>query len=168
VKFASLSFLPLLSAADFQLREHRLAPGTRADIQLPVPFGSDPATHIPVSVFHGAKEGPTLLLSVGIHGAEYVPILATQQLLKRLDPKRMAGTLIVVPVAHVASFERATVYYNPFDHKNLARVFPGRPAGTQTERIAHIFTTELLRRADVLIDLHGGDATESLHPFGGV
>ena len=165
---ASLLFLPLLAAADFQIREHRVAPGTRADFELPVPAGSDPATHIPVTVIHGVKAGPTLLISAGIHGAEYVPVLAAQDLLKRLVPKTMAGTVIVVPVAHVASFERATVYYNPFDHKNLARVFPGKPDGTQTERIAHIFTTELLRRADVLIDLHGGDATESLHPFVGV
>jgi hypothetical protein len=168
MKLASLLFLPLLSAADFQIREHRIAPGTRADFNLPVPAGSDPATHIPVSVFHGMKKGPTLLISAGIHGAEYVPILAVQELLKRLNPKQIAGTVVVVPIAHVASFQRATVYYNPFDHKNLARVFPGKPDGTQTERIAHLFTTELLRRADVLIDLHGGDATESLHPFVGV
>jgi len=168
LKLAWMLYLPLLSAADFELREHRIAPGTRADFDLTVPAGQDPATYIPVTVFHGSKPGPMLLISAGVHGAEYIPIMAVQRLLPLLDPKTMAGTLIIVRVTHVASFLRATVYYNPHDQKNLARVFPGQADGTQTERIAHVFTTELLRRADALIELHAGDATESLHPFVGV
>lgn len=156
------------TAADFQLGERQIASGSRADFDLPVAAGSDPATSIPVTVFHGAEPGPRILLSAGIHGAEYVPVLAVQRLLSQIDPARLKGTVVIARVAHLSSFLRATVYYNPHDHKNLARVFPGSASGTQSERIAYVFTNELLKNADALIDLHGGDATESLHPFVGV
>lgn len=155
-------------AEDFVLAGRTIPAGTRLDFDLPVAAGVDPATEIPVSVLHGAKAGRTLLITAGVHGAEFVPILGVQQFLPQVDPKLLSGTLIVVRITHVASFLRATVFYNPYDHKNLNRVFPGSPTGTQTERIAHIFTTQLLSRADALIELHAGDATESLHPFVGV
>lgn len=158
----------MLLAADFQIAGHGVRPGTRVNFELAIPAASDPATFIPVSVFHGKSPGPALLVSAGVHGAEYAPILAVQRLQKLIDPEKLRGTLIVLPVVHVASFQTATAFYNPFDRKNLARVFPGKPDGTQTERIAHALTTEVLPHADALIDLHGGDATESLHPFVGV
>lgn len=164
----TLLCLAPLFAADFELAGHRIPPGSRLDFALPVPAGADPATEIPVTVFHGVKPGRTLLITAGIHGAEFVPILAVQRFLPQVNPQTLAGTLLVVPVAHPSAFFRASVFYNPYDQKNLARVFPGSPQGTQTERIAHVFTTQLLRRAEGLIELHAGDATESLHPFVGV
>jgi len=155
-------------AEDFVLAGRTIPAGTRLDFSLPVAAGADPATEIPITVLHGAKPGRTLLITAGVHGAEFVPILGVQKFLPQVDPKLLSGTLIVVRITHVASFLRATVFYNPYDHKNLNRVFPGSAAGTLTERIAHVFTTQLLSRADALIELHAGDATESLHPFVGV
>lgn len=155
-------------AADFVLAGRTIQAGTRLDFDLPVAPGADPATEIPISVLHGAMPGRTLLITAGVHGAEFVPILGVQQFLPQVDPKLLSGTLIVARITHVASFLRASVFYNPYDHKNLNRVFPGSPTGTQTERIAHVFTTQLLSRADALIELHAGDATESLQPFVGV
>jgi predicted deacylase len=166
--FLLMTCLPVQAAAPITIAGHRIEAGSRADFDIPVAAGVDPAAVIPVSVFHGARPGPVLMISAGVHGAEYVPVLAVQKLLPMLDPASMSGTLLLVRVAHVAAFQTATVFYNPHDRKNLARVFPGSPYGTQTERIASIFTKELLNRADALIDLHGGDATESLHPFVGV
>lgn len=155
-------------AEDFVLGGRTIPAGTRLDFDFPVVAGTDPATEIPISIIHGAKPGRTLLITAGVHGAEFVPILGVQKFLPQVDPKLLRGTLIVARVTHIASFLRATVFYNPHDHKNLNRVFPGSPTGTQTERIAHVFTTQLLSRADALIELHAGDATESLHPFVGV
>jgi predicted deacylase len=165
---ATIAFVIPARSADFEFAGRRIPPGTRLDVDLPVPAGVDPATVIPVTLFHGTRPGRTLLLSAGVHGGEFYSVLAVQKLLPRVDPKSMSGTLIVVRLAHVDSFLRATAFYNPHDHKNLARVFPGSPQGTQTERIAHVYTTQLLRHADALVDLHSGDTTESLHPFVGV
>jgi predicted deacylase len=118
---------------------------------------------IPITTVHGAKPGPTLALTAGIHGYEYPPILALQRL--RVDPKKLAGTVIMVHVANMPSFLGRTVYFSPLDQKNLNRVFPGKPGGTASERIAYAITTEVIERADYLLDLHCGDGNESLRPY---
>src|SRR5580704_12406806 len=118
-------------------------------------------TTIPILVFKGSKPGPVLALTAGIYGYEYPPILALQ----RLQVKKLAGTLIVVHVANMPSFLVRTVYFSPLDGKNLNRVFPGRADGTESERIAHAITTQVIDKCDYLLDLHCGDGNESLRPY---
>jgi predicted deacylase len=73
-----------------------------------------------------------------------------------------------VRIAHVAAFEQRVPFVNPHDRKNLNRVFPGRADGTQAERIAWALTTEVIRRADIHVDLHSGDGAEWLEAFVGI
>jgi predicted deacylase len=47
----------------------------------------------------------------------------------------------------------------------LNRVFPGKPKGSFSERLAHHFVEKAMRRADAYIDMHGGDVPEALVPF---
>jgi predicted deacylase len=117
-------------------------------------------TTIPITVYKGSKPGPVLALTAGIHGYEYPPILALQ----RLQIKKLAGTLVVVHIANMPSFLGRTVYFSPLDGKNLNRVFPGRADGTESERIAHAITTNVIDKCDYLLDLHCGDGNESLRP----
>ncbi|MFN0110443.1 MAG: succinylglutamate desuccinylase/aspartoacylase family protein [Blastocatellia bacterium] len=140
-------------------------PGETKSGMIEVPAGKDAATQIPVSVIHGAQAGPTLALIGGNHGYEYTPILALQRLLPRLDPKQMAGTVILVHVANMPSFLGRTIYYSPVDGKNLNRVYPGKADGTVSERITLQITKEVIERADYVIDLHCGDGNESLRPY---
>jgi uncharacterized protein len=145
-----------------------VAAGQRADVDLPVPAGgTDGATRVPVTVFHGAAPGPVLALTAGVHGYEFVPILAAQRLLARIDAATLRGTVVLVRLAHVEAFEHRVPYVNPHDRKNLNRMFPGRPDGTQAERIAWVLTTEVIRRCDLHIELHGGDGAEWMEPFAG-
>lgn len=139
---------------------------TRVDLDVAVPAMADPATIVPITIFEGAKPGPTLVITCGVHGFEYVPILAAQRLLTEIDPKQLSGRVVLVRLAHVAAFETPTVFFNPNDRKNLNRVFPGSPTGTQTERIAHVIS-EWIGKGDLHIDMHGGDATEGLADFVG-
>jgi predicted deacylase len=156
-------------APPFEFAGQRVAAGQRADIDVPVPAGkSDPATSIPVSVFHGGSPGPVLAITAGVHGYEFPPILAAQRLLAHIEPSKLRGTVLLVRLAGVASFEERSPYVNPHDRKNLNRVFPGRSDGTQTERIAWSLTTEIVRRANVVIDLHSGDGAEWLEEFVGI
>lgn len=172
VAFAIVASLAVPSAvaqrAPFGIGGRSAAPGTRLDLDLPVAAGAaDPATIVPVTVFHGAADGPVLALTAGVHGFEFVPILAAQRLLGRLDPTMLRGTVVLVRLAHVEAFEQRSVYVNPFDRKNLNRVFPGRADGTQAERIAWTITTEVIRRSDLHVELHGGDGAEWMEPFAG-
>ena len=153
----------------FEIAARRVAPGDRADIDLAVPPGAtDPATYVPITVFHGVAAGPVLAITAGVHGYEFAPILAAQRLLEEIDVSRLSGTVLLVRLAHVAAFEERVPYANPYDRKNLNRVFPGRPEGTQAERIAWALTTDVIRRADVHVDLHSGDGAEWLEEFVGI
>ncbi len=130
-----------------------------------VPAGSDDELKIPVAVVHGAKPGPVLALVAGLHGTEYASIVALEQLIGGLDATMISGTVIIVPLVNVPSFERKTAHLNPVDGKNMNRTFPGRADGTQSERAALALTREVVDQCDHLIDLHGGDLDESLRPY---
>jgi predicted deacylase len=130
-----------------------------------VPDAADPGTAIPVTLVAGARDGPVLALVAGTHGSEPSPIVALQRVRAALDPAQLAGTVILVHVANVPSFQRRTIYRGPWDWKNLNRVFPGAPDGTASERIAHAITTEVIDRCDCLVDMHSGDGNEALRPY---
>jgi predicted deacylase len=130
-----------------------------------VPVGSDAGTQIPVTTISGAGRGPVLALIAGNHGYEYPPILALQRLRTLIDPANLKGTTIMVHVANMPSFLGRTVYFSPVDGKNLNRVYPGRKDGTVSERIAYAITTEVIEKADYVLDLHCGDGNESLRPY---
>jgi predicted deacylase len=141
-------------------------PGTTVYGELPLPArGADAATFIPFSIVNGARPGPVLTLVAGTHGAEYPPILALQRLRASIDPKDLAGTILMVHVANMPAFLGRAIYYTPGDHKNLNRVFPGKADGTISERIADAITREFIDRTQYLVDLHCGDANESLRPY---
>ena len=130
-----------------------------------VPPGIDAGTNIPVAVVHGARPGPVLAVVAGAHGTEYASIIALEQLIDLVEPSRLSGTLIIVPLVNLASFEQTIVHVNPVDGKNMNRMYPGNPNGTQTERASDLITKQVVEQSDHLIDLHGGDIDESLRPY---
>src|SRR5262245_53431934 len=107
--------------------------GQTANGAIAVPAGVDPGYDIPVVVVHGARPGPVLAVVSGAHGTEYASILAVQSLIGAVRPSELAGTLVLVPLVNVASFERLTPHVNPVDNKSMNRFYPGSPTGTQTE-----------------------------------
>jgi predicted deacylase len=129
------------------------------------PAGVDAALSIPVAVVNGARPGPVLAIVSGAHGTEYASIIAVERLLQQLDAKAIAGTVILVPLVNVPSFEQKIAHVNPTDAKSMNRFYPGKMDGTQTERASFLITREVVDKCDHLIDLHGGDLDESLRPY---
>jgi predicted deacylase len=132
---------------------------------LHVPAGVDAGYDIPVAIVHGASPGPVLGVVSGAHGTEYASILAVERLIDAVKPAELAGTLILVPLVNVQSFERIVPHVNPVDNKSMNRFYPGSSTGTQTERASNVITKEVVERSDYLIDLHGGDLDENLRPY---
>jgi predicted deacylase len=141
------------------------AAGQKVNGYLEVPAGVDGATSIPVVVVHGTKPGKVLALVSGAHGTEYASIIAIEKLIDRLDPAQISGTVILVPLVNIASFEQKVPHVNPVDGKSMNRFYPGKADGTQTERASFLITKEIVDRCDYLIDYHGGDLDESLRPY---
>jgi predicted deacylase len=141
------------------------AAGEKVTGFIDVPAGTDAGTRIPVSIIQGNTGGPVLALVAGTHGSEPCPILALQRVRAELDPSQLAGTVILVHVANVPSFVHRTIYRGPWDQKNLNRMFPGRPNGTASERIAYAVTSQVIDQCDYLIDMHSVDGNEQLRPY---
>jgi len=149
----------------FTVGTAKAARGQKVTGTIEVPAGVDAALSIPVAVVHGAKPGPVLAAVAGSHGTEYASIIALEQLIADLDPAAISGTVIVVPLINLPSFEQKVPHVNPVDGKNMNRMYPGRMDGTQTDRASFLMTKQVVDQSDHLIDLHGGDIDESLRPY---
>lgn len=139
--------------------------GQKVTGAIAVPAGVDAATSIPVAVVHGAKPGPVLALVSGAHGTEYASIIALEKMIAMLNPAEISGTVIIVPLVNIPSFEQKVVHVNPVDGKSMNRMYPGKMDGTQTDRASYLITKQVVEQCDHLIDLHGGDLDESLRQY---
>ena len=162
---AMVSAQPADPRATFTVGTATASRGHKATGVIAVPAGSDAGTNIPVAVIHGAKPGPVLALVAGAHGTEYASIIALEKMIALLDPALLSGTVIVVPLVNLASFEQKVPHVNPVDGKSMNRLYPGTASGTQTDRASFAMTREVVEKCDHLIDLHGGDLDESLRPY---
>lgn len=140
-----------------------IAPGTVAS-GFVAPEGIDTSPRLPYRIVRGLRPGPTLLVTAGIHGAEYASIEAAYRV-SAIDPSKVTGSLVVLPIVHPASYFARTVYVNPVDGKNPNREFPGSPTGSYAQQMAYWLETHVVAVADAYLDLHGGDLVESLAPF---
>lgn len=124
------------------------------------------AIMIPITVIANGA-GPTALLIGGNHGDEYEGPVALAQLANSLLADEVQGRVIILPYMNYPAF-RAGTRTSPIDKGNLNRLFPGRPDGGVTEKIAdHVFR-ELVARADYVLDIHAGGKTLDFVPFAAV
>ncbi len=135
-------------------------PGSRADGVIEVtrrPGGE--ALAIPVIVVNGAGDGPVLWIDGAIHGDEPEGPLSIFKLLAEVEPRRLCGALVCVPVHNVPAFE-AQQRGNPFDGftYDMNRIYPGRADGYPSERVAWAHWQALRGCADMLIAIHSGGA----------
>jgi len=110
---------------------------------------------LPVLMARGASDGPTLLVTAGVHGDEYEGVRTIFDVFESLDVTTMKGNFLAVPVMNPPAFWNIS-RTSPLDNANLARVFPGAADGTPTEAIAFHFDQQILPLADFYIDLHSG------------
>ena len=119
----------------------------------------------PYIAIAGLMAGPTVLITAGIHAAEYTGIEAAIRIGRTIAPEAVRGTILVIPLLNRPGFYDRSIYVNPEDNDNLNRLFPGKADGTWGERFAHHLLTEIITKCDNAIDLHAGDLIEDLVPF---
>jgi predicted deacylase len=126
---------------------------------------NDHETFIPLGIVEGKNPGPTLAVLGGVHGSEYSAHEGAARFWASLDPEELSGKVFVVLAADVEAMCGHSLYVNPVDGKNLNRVWPGKADGTLTEVIAYTITEEVVKKADAVIDCHGGEFDESISLF---
>ncbi|WET03405.1 succinylglutamate desuccinylase/aspartoacylase family protein [Flavobacterium sp. YJ01] len=120
--------------------------------------------YIPATLISGRRKGPTFTIAAGIYGMGYPAIASLLQLRREIDPEKLSGCLIIIPIMNLESFYNRTPLANPADHLNLDLAFPGSPAGTITEVTADFITTGIFDATDIFLDIHGGGVNENLVP----
>ena len=116
--FLSFFSAGLLAQSSFTVGTATAQRGQKTTGFLEVPAGVDAATAIPVAIIHGAKPGPVLALVSGAHGTEYASIIALEKVIQSLDPAQVSGTVVVLPLVNIASFEQKVPHVNPVDGKS--------------------------------------------------
>jgi predicted deacylase len=119
----------------------------------------------PLTVIAGASEGPRVALISGVHPTEYPALEANIRVIRALDPARVRGTIVSLPLIDVPAFLPRSPFVCPIDNKNPNRFFPGDPGGTFTEVMNDALFRAVIEPSNALIDLHGGDLVEALVPF---
>lgn len=127
---------------------------------IPVPGTS---ASVPVVTLAGGP-GPRFAFTAGVHADEYVHEQALVELSQELAAADIAGTVVIVPVANMPSFERRGTSMLPDDGTNLNRVFPGDPGGNLANRLARVLFDNVICQADYYCDCHSGDYYEDLSP----
>lgn len=112
----------------------------------------------------GARPGPQVLITGGVHGDEFEPMAAIRRLAREIPAEHLRGRVTLVPVVNEAAFRLGQ--RTAEDGRDLARTCPGRPDGSVTERIAAALS-ELIRAADYYIDLHTGGTRLVVQPLVG-
>jgi predicted deacylase len=112
----------------------------------------------------GQRPGPHLLITGGVHGDEFEPMGAIRQLARELRTEDLRGRVTLVPVVNEPAFRLGQ--RTAEDDLDLARTCPGRADGSVTERIAFDLS-QLIRSADLYIDLHTGGTRLMVRPLTG-
>ncbi|GAB3912023.1 succinylglutamate desuccinylase/aspartoacylase family protein [Larkinella knui] len=113
---------------------------------------------------NGALPGPHVLLSAGVHGDEYEPILAASGLIEELEGVLAAGTVTIVPLVNESAYNRASRCGE--DGLDLARICPGKADGSVSEQTADQISA-LIREADYYVDMHTGGLAYDIYPLAG-
>lgn len=109
-------------------------------------------------------DGPTVVLTGGIHGDEYEPQIVLRGLAASIAPHEVTGRLIIVPSLNFPASQTGRRIAGA-DGKNMNRVFPGNAGGTPTEQLAAVLGQQLFGLADLLIDAHAGGRDATVVPM---
>lgn len=117
---------------------------------------------MPIKVIHGTLKGPCLLIFSILNGTELNGLEIANRVTKDLDAKKIKGTVISIPVVNVYGL---THYPSmPPVNSNITNCFPGNENGSFGERIAHLFTHEILKKANYCIELQTGGINHNILP----
>ncbi|MEM7402925.1 MAG: succinylglutamate desuccinylase/aspartoacylase family protein [Myxococcota bacterium] len=138
-------------------------PGETANLAMPLPeqFSCSPL-YMPIKIIHGKQQGPCLVLFSVLQGSELNGLEIANRVVDLAQNSHIKGTIIAIPVVNVYGL----VHYPAMlpSGNRLADCFPGAQQGTFGERLAYLFTHEILKKADYCIELQTGALNHNILP----
>ncbi|MFL1464535.1 succinylglutamate desuccinylase/aspartoacylase family protein [Marinobacter sp. HN1S83] len=143
------------AASTFELLGSKVRPGTSTRLawspNIQIAGLSQPT---PVLVVNGVNAGPTLCLTGAVHGDELNGIEIVRRTVYDLNPEKLSGRVVGIPIVNLPGFQQGTRYLP--DRRDLNRHFPGSQDGSLADRIAHSLFESVIRKCDMLVDIHTG------------
>lgn len=107
---------------------------------------------IPVIIIRGEKDGPVVGITAAVHGNELNGISTIFKLIDSINPKKLSGSLVLVPISNVPGYLANQRLFT--DNVDLNRIMPGKPKGSTSNVYAHMFINKIVTKFDYLLDLH--------------
>lgn len=147
-----------------QICDATIHPGEEANLALPLPeqYSCAPL-FMPIRVIHGKTKGPCLLIFSTLNGNELNGIEIVTRVIEHTKADEISGTIIAIPVLNVYGLTHFPQTLPSDDY--LEDCFPGLESGSFGERLAYIFTHEILKKADYCIELQTGDLNHNILPM---
>ena len=143
------------------------APGKRIG-QLELVWSDDEHAYgvipVPIAVIANGN-GPSALVTAGVHGDEYEGLVITRRLIAQLSPDEVTGRIVIMPGVNWPAV-RARRRVSPIDRKNMNRAFPGDSTSGPTAMIADFIERSLLPNMAYAVDLHSGGTQSVYAPCG--
>lgn len=145
----------LISNKEFTLLNKTIIPGETKIIDLNIAtLHTMTELKVPVIVSRSIYDGPTVLLSAGLHGDELTGIEIVRQIIRRGINYPACGTIICIPLINVFGFVNQDRDFP--DGRDLNRVFPGSANGSLASRFAYHLMQDIIPSVDYVIDFHAG------------
>ncbi len=118
---------------------------------------------LPVHVYRGKEDGPSLLLTGGLHGDEINGVEIIRRLIESGEIIPLKGTVIAIPIVNIYGFIQNSRGLP--DGKDINRSFPGvAKGGSLATLLAHTLMKHIIPNVDLGIDFHTGGASRSNYP----
>ncbi len=140
-----------------------IKPGENKDVELRISkLASGTIVSLRAQIFRSKNEGPTVLITGGVHGDEINGIEIVRQTIKSgLFNDLNIGTVIAIPLVNIDGFNNFS--RDLPDGKDVNRSFPGSQNGSLASRVANTISTLILPHVDLGLDFHTGGA--SIHNY---
>lgn len=109
---------------------------------------------IPILIAKGEEPGKIIFISAGMHGDEINGIEVIKNFISEINPEKLKGTIIFLPILNPWGFRRK-LRYIPFDNKDLNRCF-NKKSKSVSYKIARTLMKKIVSKCDFGIDLHDG------------
>jgi len=109
---------------------------------------------VPIIIEKSNLEGPTVLITAGLHGDEVNGVEIVRQIIAKKYNVPDCGTVICIPVINVFGFLNQDRKFP--DGRDLNRVFPGNKNGSLAARYAKKILDEIIPDVDFVLDFHTG------------
>jgi predicted deacylase len=148
----------------FEICGVKVERGTISRLRLKISeyFTSFPA-YIPIIVIRGITDGLRLFVTGAIHGNELNGIEIVRRITTKVNPKKLSGTLICVPIVNIFGFYNSSRLLP--DRRDLNNHFPGSVDGSSASRIAYTLFNEVILKCHYGVDIHTQYNLESNVPY---